>query len=60
MIVLQNVFGAEAAGVLLFFKIDKDYWPALKSFMEFLNMIPETEMTEVETDEQVWLQLKNI
>jgi hypothetical protein len=60
IIVLQNVFGPEAAGVLLFFKIDKEYWPALKSFMEFLNIIPETEMAEVETDEQVWLQLKNI
>jgi len=60
IIVLQNVFGAEASGVLLFYKIDKDYWPALKSFMEFLKMIPETEMTEVIMDEQVWLQLKNI
>ncbi len=60
IIVLQNVFGAEAAGVLLFFKIDKDYWPALKAFLEFLNIIPEEEMTEIETDEQVWLKLKNI
>ena len=58
IIVLQNVFGPEAAGVLLFFKIDKEYWPALKSFMEFLNIIPETEMAEVETDEQVWLKFR--
>ena len=60
IIVIQNVFGPEAAGVLLFYKIDKDYWPALKSFMEFLNIIPEVEMMEIETDEQVWLKLKSI
>ena len=60
IIVIQNVFGPEAAGVLLFYKIDKEYWPALKSFMEYLSMIPEIEMIEIETDEQVWLKLKNI
>ena len=39
------MFGVEGAGILLFFKIDKEYWPALKTFMIFLNMIPEQEMT---------------
>ena len=60
IIVLQNVFGVEASGTLLFFKIDKDYWSALKTFMVFLHMIPETEMTDIELDPKGWETLKNI
>jgi len=60
IIVLQNVFGVEASGVLLFFKLDKEYWTALKPFMVFLNMIPETEMISIEMDSYIWKVLKNI
>ena len=60
IIVLSNVFGVEASGILLFFKIDRDYWPALKTFMIYLHMIPETEMQQVEMDPKVWEALENI
>ena len=60
IIVLSNVFGIEASGILLFFKIDRDYWPALKTFMIYLHMIPETEMQQVEMDPKVWEALENI
>ena len=60
IIVLDNLFGAEAASTLLFFKIDKDYWPALKTFMIYLNMIPETEMQQIDMDPKVWKALENI
>ena len=60
IIVLLNVFGAEAAGVLFLFKIDKEYWSALKTFMLFLNMIPETELKNIELDAHVWKVLDNI
>lgn len=39
-IVLYNIFG-EAATPMLFFKIDKELWPAMKSFIIFLNKFPE-------------------
>jgi len=39
-IVLYNIFG-EAATPMLFFKIDKDLWSVLKSFIIFLNKLPE-------------------
>jgi hypothetical protein len=39
-IVLYNIFG-EAATPMLFFKIEKDLWPVLKSFIIFLNKLPE-------------------
>ena len=60
IIVLQNVFGVEASGVLLFFKIDKEYWSALKTFMMFLNMVPEGELADIQLDPYVWKTLENI
>lgn len=60
IIVLSNVFGIEASGILLFFKIDKDYWPALKTFMIYLHMIPETEMQQIDMDPKVWKILEKI
>ena len=60
IIVLQNVFGVEAAGTLLFFKIEPEYWSALKTFMIFLDMLPEQEMTQIKTDLKVWNTLDQI
>jgi hypothetical protein len=39
-IILYNVFG-EATTPMLFFKIEKDLWCPLKSFIIFLNRLPE-------------------
>jgi hypothetical protein len=39
-IILYNIFG-EAATPMLFFKIEKELWSALKSFIIFLNRLPE-------------------
>ena len=39
-IILYNIFG-EAATPMLFFKIDQELWPAMKSFIIFLNKFPE-------------------
>jgi hypothetical protein len=41
IILLYNVFG-EAATLLLFFKIEENYWPVLKSFLLFLDRLPPT------------------
>jgi|TARA_Y100000296_G_scaffold79363_1_gene103174 hypothetical protein len=60
IIVLSNVFGVEASGILLFFKIEQEYWSTLKTFMVFLNMIPENEMIEIPMDEYVWKILNSI
>ena len=40
LIICFNVFG-EGTGPLLFFKIEKEYWSILKTFLVFLNRIPE-------------------
>ena len=39
-IILYNIFG-EAATPMLFFKIDKELWESLKTFIVFLNKLPE-------------------
>lgn len=40
IIVLGNLFGIEATTKMLFFKIEEDFWPQLKSFLIFLNYMP--------------------
>ena len=39
-IILYNIFG-EATTPMLFFKIEKELWSVLKSFIIFLNRLPE-------------------
>ena len=50
IIVLNNLFGAEASSTLLFFKIEQEYWPSLKSFLEFLNIMPQNDLLEIISD----------
>lgn len=42
LVVLYNVFGVEAATRLLFYKIAKEDYPALKTYLVFLSCMPET------------------
>jgi hypothetical protein len=57
IIILQNVFGAEASVRILFFKLSKDLHPMLKSFLKFLNYlpvnIPEVELNKIQTDHRI-------
>ena len=53
IIVLANVFGPDAVKVLLLFKIEPEHWPQLKSFLVFLNMLPEHELKEIDDDERI-------
>jgi len=41
MVSLSNVFGVEPATRLLFFKIEKELWPVLKTFLVLLSYMPE-------------------
>jgi len=60
VIILSNVFGVDAATTLLFFKIDKEHWSILKTILIFLNYMPEDEMLDLETDQNVMEELKRI
>ena len=60
IIVLNNVFGADACATLLLYKIQEDYWPVLKSFLLFLNILRDDELTHIEKDENVEKILKEL
>ena len=60
IIVLQNVFGADVAITLLLFKIDKEYWSVLKSVLNYLNLLYEHELIEIDEDIQIKELLKEL
>lgn len=39
-IIVYNIFG-DAATPMLFFKVDSEFWPPLKTFVVFLNKLPD-------------------
>ena len=41
-IVFYNVFPVQAGTRILFYKIEKAFWPMLKTFLLFLDRMPET------------------
>ena len=42
LIVFYNVFPVQSGTRILFYKIEKDFWPMLKTFLIFLDRMPET------------------
>ena len=60
--VLFNVFD-DAAVPLLFYNLDKELWASIKSFLVFLNRLPEypkTEINNLEEDSECSSQLQSI
>ncbi len=53
VIVLSNVFGVEVAVTLLLFKIDRQYWPILKTVLDALGYLYPHELNDVKIDENV-------
>ena len=53
IVVLQNVFGVEAACVLLLYKIDEQYWSILKTVLDHLNYLYPHELNNVEIDNNI-------
>jgi hypothetical protein len=41
IIIIYNVFGPEAATRILFFRLEPDLWPVLKTFLIFLKFQPD-------------------
>ena len=60
IIILANVFGVEAATTLLFFKIEKNHWSILKTFLIFLHYMPENDLIEIPINHQVMGKLGQI
>lgn len=61
-IILYNIFG-DAATPLLFFKLDRDLWGVVKTFMVFLQRFPEypkSILHDVDIDDNCMTQLLNL
>jgi hypothetical protein len=61
-IILFNIFG-EATTPMLFFKIDEELWPVMKTFVIFLNRFPEypkTRMHDVAVDLECLKELNRV
>lgn len=65
LVVIYNIFGEEATN-MLFFKIDKEYWDTLTTFLVFINRMPEElpqyniKLSEIQLDEFIINVLRNI
>jgi hypothetical protein len=62
LIILFNVF-SDAAVPLLFYNLESDLWPSIKSFLLFLNRLPEyprTQIHDIEQDYECLSQLQAI
>ena len=60
IIVLNNVFGAEASATLLLYKIEREYWGLLKTFLVFLKTIKDDELPTVNISKNLLDNLENI
>ena len=60
IIILTNVFGVDAATTLLFFKIEKNHWNILKTFLVYLHFMPETDLIHIPADRKVLVELGKI
>ena len=60
IIILNNLFGIEACVTLLLFKIQREYWSTLKSFLLFLNIIRKDELQQINHDVKVLEKLREL
>lgn len=63
IIVINNLFGPEASVKMLFYKVEKKHWSSLKTFLVFLNLMPEnvTLYNDInESDVPIDMQIANV
>jgi hypothetical protein len=62
LIILFNVFD-DATVPLLFYHLEEELWPAIKSFLVFLNRLPEypkTKINDIKLDDKCLQQLQSV
>jgi hypothetical protein len=60
LIIFHNSFYPEAATAMCFHRIDQKYWPALKTFLLYLNYIPYGEYINIPIDLNIARTLQKI
>jgi hypothetical protein len=59
IIIIYNIFG-DAGTPLLFYKMDKEYWSALKTILVFIDRISKDDLPNIEIDQYCLEELKKI
>ena len=60
VICLYNVFDTNAANKMMFFRIERDLWPQIKTFLLYLNYIPETQYKDIGIDAKIAKRLQDL
>lgn len=60
LIVLYNVFGIKPSNKMVFYKVNEKHWPSLKTFLVFLNFLPEEEYVDVPLDQSIIEKLRKL
>ena len=60
IVVLHNVFGVEACCTLLLFKIEREFWGILKTFLLYLNYIKDEEVKSVKINKTILKGLQEL
>tara|TARA_S200002703_G_scaffold99359_1_gene85870 strand:- start:239 stop:607 length:369 start_codon:yes stop_codon:yes gene_type:complete len=60
IISIYNVFEMRAATRMMFYRIDTELWPALKTFLVYLNYISPTQHKSVNIDLKIAKKLNSI
>lgn len=59
IIIIFNLFGNHAATAMVFYKIEEKYWPQLKAFLLYLNVMPPDNLL-IAVDEKTLESLRKI
>lgn len=60
IITIYNVFEIHAANKMIFHRVDTDLWPALKTFLVYLNYLPENLHKNINIDLSIATKLKDL
>ena len=60
IVVIYNVFGIAPANKMMFYRMEKEYWPAIKTFLIFLNYLRDDELVDVPLDQTIVNKLRNL
>ena len=60
LIAIYNVFTIQAANRMILYKIDEDLWPALKSFLLYLDYLPEPKQLNLNNDAEAITEMHDV
>ena len=60
LLILRNMFGCPVSNKMLFFKLEPELWPALKTCLVYLNSLPLDEKIEVPIDLKIAAILRKL